>query len=177
MRYVHFDKKTNEILGFYDDEIHGENIPEPNFTISDEAWQKALSEGASAVNAKTKTLIRIEKGLEEIKVDKIREIEKARDDFQYSPIKYKDAEFQADLVSQSLITKAFTYFVAVGATPKGFAWLDSENIPRPFSLEDVKALAGLIISRTNEAANKSWALKEQIRNAKSAAALEEIKWK
>lgn len=48
MKHVNYDAKTNEILGFYDDEIH-ESIPEPNIKISDDEWQEALYKGANFI--------------------------------------------------------------------------------------------------------------------------------
>lgn len=48
MKHVNYDVKTNEILGFYDDEIH-ESIPEPNIKISDDEWQQAIYEGANFI--------------------------------------------------------------------------------------------------------------------------------
>nr|DAY32774.1 MAG TPA: hypothetical protein [Caudoviricetes sp.] len=48
MKYANYDKETNKILGFYDDEIHG-SIPEPNIKISDDEWKKALSIGADYI--------------------------------------------------------------------------------------------------------------------------------
>lgn len=48
MKHVNYDVKTNEILGFYDDEIH-ESIPEPNVKISDDEWQEALQIGANYI--------------------------------------------------------------------------------------------------------------------------------
>ena len=59
MKYVNYDAKTNEILGFYDDEIH-ENIPEPNIEISDEEWREALNKNANSVDVKTQKLVRVE---------------------------------------------------------------------------------------------------------------------
>ena len=59
MKYVHYDKKTNEILGYYDDEIHN-TIPTPNFEISNDVWQKALSENANIADIKNQKLARIE---------------------------------------------------------------------------------------------------------------------
>lgn len=60
MKYVHYDKKTNEILGYYDSEIH-ENIPAPNVEISEEQWTKAVNMGATHINPKTlETSIKIE---------------------------------------------------------------------------------------------------------------------
>lgn len=46
MKYAHYNKETNEILGFYDDGIH-EIIPEPNIKITDEQWKEAISVGAN----------------------------------------------------------------------------------------------------------------------------------
>jgi len=59
MKYVNYDAKTNEILGFYDDEIH-ENIPEPNIEISDEEWREALNKNANSVDVKNQKLVRVE---------------------------------------------------------------------------------------------------------------------
>lgn len=46
MKYAHYNKETNEILGFYDDEIHSD-IPKPNIKITDEQWKEAISAGAN----------------------------------------------------------------------------------------------------------------------------------
>lgn len=51
MKYAHYNKETNEILGYYDDTIH-EQIPEPNLKISDEAWSEALKINANRVDIK-----------------------------------------------------------------------------------------------------------------------------
>ncbi|WP_103612424.1 hypothetical protein [Campylobacter concisus] len=48
MKYANYDEKTNEILGFYDDNIH-ETIPTPNVKISDDEWQEALRIGANYI--------------------------------------------------------------------------------------------------------------------------------
>jgi hypothetical protein len=72
MKYANYDKETNEILGYYDDEIHND-IPEPNIEISDEDWAKALNENANSVDPKKKKLLRIET---EPKRDELAELEK-----------------------------------------------------------------------------------------------------
>ena len=48
MKYAHYGEKAQEILGYYDDEIH-ESIPEPNIRITDEQWQEAISINANYV--------------------------------------------------------------------------------------------------------------------------------
>jgi len=55
MKYVHYDKNTGKILGFFDNEIHPA-IPEPNFEISVEQWEEALEKGYNCVDANNKTL-------------------------------------------------------------------------------------------------------------------------
>lgn len=52
MKHVNYDKKSNVILGYYDDAIH-ENIPAPNVEISEEQWAKALEIGATHINPTT----------------------------------------------------------------------------------------------------------------------------
>ena len=49
MKYVNYDKETNRVLGYYDNEIH-ETIPEPSLKISDEEWQKALEISANFIH-------------------------------------------------------------------------------------------------------------------------------
>ncbi|MGP1484899.1 MAG: hypothetical protein ACTTJC_02170 [Campylobacter sp.] len=71
MKYVYYNQETNEISGFYDDEIH-QNIPKPNFQITDEIWQKAMSENATHVNIKTKELYREQKQINQEEILKIR---------------------------------------------------------------------------------------------------------
>lgn len=48
MKYANYNKETNEILGYYDDEIH-ETIPKPNIKISDDEWLEALAIGANSI--------------------------------------------------------------------------------------------------------------------------------
>lgn len=48
MKYANYDEKTNEILGFYDDNIHL-IIPTPSIKISDDEWQEALQIGANYI--------------------------------------------------------------------------------------------------------------------------------
>mgnify|MGYP007110394759 CR=1 FL=1 len=71
MKYANYDKETNKILGFYDDEIHG-SIPE---------WKKALSIGADyiqngelikkepKINEKAKQLAQLEADIKECEDD------------------------------------------------------------------------------------------------------------
>jgi hypothetical protein len=46
MKYVHLEKDTNKILGWYSDDIHS-NIPTPNIEVADEVWQEAININAN----------------------------------------------------------------------------------------------------------------------------------
>lgn len=46
MKYVHLEKNTNKILGWYSDDIH-DIIPTPNIEVSDEVWQDAININAN----------------------------------------------------------------------------------------------------------------------------------
>ena len=73
MKYVNYDKKTNEILGYYDSEIH-KNIPTPSIEISDEQWARAISDGATHVNPETKAF---STKIEESPIEQLREAKTA----------------------------------------------------------------------------------------------------
>ena len=40
--YAHYDENSNELMGFYNDEIHS-TIPEPAVQITEEQWENALN--------------------------------------------------------------------------------------------------------------------------------------
>lgn len=46
MKYVHLEKDTNKILGWYSDDIH-DIIPTPNIEVNDEVWQEAININAN----------------------------------------------------------------------------------------------------------------------------------
>lgn len=68
MKYVHYAKDTNEILGFYDPDIHSSNIPEPYVKITDDEWNKILESGCNKIDIKKR------KGYREkiINIDKLK---------------------------------------------------------------------------------------------------------
>lgn len=40
--YAYYDAITGNILGFFSDEIHGDNIPDPNIEITEKEWHDAV---------------------------------------------------------------------------------------------------------------------------------------
>lgn len=86
MKYAHYNKETNKILGFYDDEIH-ESIPEPNIKISDDEWQEALAIGVNTI--KDGKMIYIEPKIDE-KAEQLAQLEtditECKDDIRHALI-------------------------------------------------------------------------------------------
>ena len=74
MKYAHYNKETNEILGFYDDGIH-ENIPKPNLKITQEQWQEAINTNANYVGNNKLIYKQKEPSAEEKKQAELNELE------------------------------------------------------------------------------------------------------
>lgn len=75
MKYVNYDKKSNEILGYYDRNIHN-TIPEPNIEVDDEQWNYALKISATHIDPKTKEFSQkiIEPPIEQLREAKTAEL-------------------------------------------------------------------------------------------------------
>ncbi len=74
MKYAHYNKETNEILGFYDDDIH-EIIPEPNIKITYEQWQEAINTNANYVGNNKLIYKQKELSAEDKKQNELNELE------------------------------------------------------------------------------------------------------
>lgn len=78
MKYLNFDDNGN-ILGFYTEEIHGNNIPENTLSITESKWQEILENGSDLyrIDLSLKKVIEYIKPLEErileLKTNKIKE--------------------------------------------------------------------------------------------------------
>ncbi len=75
MKTANYDRKTRELKGWYDKEIHTK-IPTPNIEVTNEIWEKALNEGANFVDVENKTLsvkdFRSKEELKEAEVAKLK---------------------------------------------------------------------------------------------------------
>ena len=52
MKKVHYNETTNQILGWYSDDIH-DVIPTPNIEVTEEVWQEALKINANYIDLET----------------------------------------------------------------------------------------------------------------------------
>ena len=111
-----------------------------------------------------------------LKISKKHEIESIYNTKSQEPIEYQldsthNYTFQADNKSQDIITKVIT------SAPEGFEidWLDINNNSVHLTLDNLKQLAGLILTRSQEIFAKKVTLKKQVDSVTSADDLENIK--
>lgn len=177
MKYVNYDKKSNEILGYYDSEIH-ETIPTPNIEISDEAWQEAISINATHVKPETKELYKQEvvksedEILTEAKQEKLTQLE-----LWFEAMKN---ESKIDLKGFGLIDGGYKYLLNAKAIKNNYELIE----PKRFrmwdnSFKDITADDIAKIERAIELAGIKlhaikWNYEEAITNAKSKDELELI---
>lgn len=113
--------------------------------------------------------------LNELKKQKLNELENVKTQAENADIAYQDKLYQADNKAKELLTQSLVIFSAVGKTPENFVWKSSDNNLNDFNLDDLKNLSLLIAQRTQEITAKYWQLKEQIRNATTKEELDLIK--
>ncbi|ULO01344.1 hypothetical protein AVANS_0714 [Campylobacter sp. RM5004] len=117
----------------------------------------------------------IELSFDELKENKLNELENTKTQAENADILYKDKLYQADSKAKELLTQSLVIFSSVGAVPDNFVWKSSDNSLNVFSLDDLKNLSLLIAQRTQEITAKYWSYKEQIRNATTSDELDLIK--
>lgn len=174
MIYVNYDEVSREIKAYYDDEIN-DFIPEPNFKISEKEHSQALSINANYITNELR-LIYKEKELsfDELKSNKLNELENIKAQAENADILYKDKFYQANSKAKELLTQSLVIFSSVGAVPSDFAWKSSDNSLNIFGLDDLKQLSLLIATRLQVITAKYWSYKEQIRNAENKESLDAI---
>lgn len=112
------------------------------------------------------------KSLDEIKKEKLNELNELKSALEFSDITYKNIVFQANEKAQNTLNQCLTVFSSINAVPDNFKWRAKDNSLCDFSLDDLKNLALLIASRTQKITSTYWQLKEQIKNANTKEELE-----
>jgi hypothetical protein len=84
--------------------------------------------------------------------------------------------YQADPDSVANLTRMLLAFGATQAVPAGFYWVADDNTKVPFTYTDLQGLAQAIGTQSEAAFQHLQALKDQVRAATSAAAVQAITW-
>jgi Domain of unknown function (DUF4376) len=88
------------------------------------------------------------------------------------PVAYMGTTFQADDVSQALLTNA----LAAGSVPAEFAWLDINNTPVLMNYAQLQGLAGAMLVQTQSAFAKFQELKAKVRTAVTTDEILAVVW-
>jgi hypothetical protein len=114
--------------------------------------------------------------LEEYKAAKASLVNPFREKVLASGVAYNGHTFDSDDVSVSRLTAVSNLALAGGALPAGFVWRSADNVDVPFTAPDVFSLLGAMIARANEVFGISWAKKQAIAAATTAAEVDAVEW-
>lgn len=56
MKYIHYDKNTGEILGYYDSKIH-KKIPSPNLKVALDEWRECINKQSFYIDLNTLSFV------------------------------------------------------------------------------------------------------------------------
>jgi hypothetical protein len=124
----------------------------------------------------TQTWKVVPRPLDEVRSEKLAELDRAYDSAIQQPIVYMGHTFQADTDSQDTLTKTLTTLNAVGNVPPGFAWWTADNIAVPMTLAELNGLAMAMLNRGWAAFQNKQAKKEAVRNAQTVDDVNNVVW-
>ena len=173
MKYARYDEKTNEILGYYDDEIH-KNIPTPSISISDEIWRRAVQTNATHIDPLTLELSVKERKLdiEELRLAKLNELR--------NWASLMAEKCRIDLKNFGAIDGGYEYLTNAAVMKNNYEWLPKKEFRMyngefvPVTLQDLEriekaiGIAGIMLK------NLKWQYEAAITKAKSKEELEAI---
>ncbi len=180
MKYVHYDKETGKLIGYYDDVIH-QVIPKPNIQITEEQWQEAIDNGYNYVDAKNKTLSykdfrTKEERLNDAKKNKINYLKQTRDKFVNEIIVTLETGERLDgnELAQTRMSRAIQ---ALPDDTTTLDWIDANNntvqLTKP-KFSEALVLAGQEQTKIYVKYND---LRAKVNNATTIEEVEAIKWK
>lgn len=132
-----------------------------------------LPEGGVLISWEELQELKNPKTLEQVKTEKIQEIEDKRNFQCVQNVTALNRTWQADGKSQSLLGHVIT--LAQAGLPLPLVWRDADNNNMSISaLSDLLAIAGAIAVQTQNAYSNSWALKQEVTNATTIQEMRDI---
>ena len=174
MKYVHYDKNTGKILGFFDNEIHPA-IPKPNLKITDEQWREAINNNYNYVDIESKTLSKKDfRTLEQVKEFKIKELKQIRDDkVKEIKVTLSTGEYlDGNELAQTRMSRAIQ---ALPDDTTELDWIDANN--NTIKLTKPKFSEALVLAGQEETKifTEYNALREQVNNCTTIEDIQNIK--
>lgn len=163
--------------GFYDLEIHGDNLPSDAVEISDAHHSELINGQAIGKIIDWSGSFPVltdppPPTLTDAQSLQIAEIEASYQSAIQLPVSYMGTTFQADATSQDVLTKS----LAPGSVPSGFFWLDANNNQVPMTFQQLQGLAAAMLAQGQTAFAKKTMLKQQVRSATTVSAVQAITW-
>ncbi|MGU2416028.1 DUF4376 domain-containing protein [Burkholderia cenocepacia] len=94
----------------------------------------------------------------------------------YTTVSGHAAEFQADELSVSRLSRAVLAYLATQKTPDGFYWVAADNTQVAFSYADLQGLAAALGAQSESAFTKYQELKAKINAATTVADVVAVTW-
>jgi len=116
------------------------------------------------------------KSLEQVRADKLAELETAYETTVQQSVAYMGTTFQAGNASQEILTKTLTSLNPVGGTPQGFAWWDAANNAVPMTLAELNGLAMAMLTQGWAAFQNKQAKKAAARAATTVDDISAVLW-
>lgn len=88
------------------------------------------------------------------------------------PVTYMATTFQADLLSQNVLTKS----LVAGSVPADFYWLATNNTQVNMTFAQLQGLAGVMLVQGQVAFAKLQAKKKAVRDATTVSAVQLVSW-
>ena len=184
MKYAHYETDTKKLLGWYDDEIHS-YIPTPNIEVDEAIWQNSIDNNFNFVDEINKTLSKKDfrtdiEILEDLKIEKLFEIESSALASDLLPIAFNGESFNGGESSASAIynvvnmTRESNRLNTTNVDTVNIT--DINNLPISMTLDEATGLALSIAQVVQVNFQSKQAKKVQIKNATTLAEVNAIAW-
>jgi hypothetical protein len=138
--------------GFYDSEIHGDNMPEDVKKITQEDYSDLFVAQANGkiimpdINGYPVATIP-SLSLVDLKAAQITILTNAYNTAIQKPVSYMSTTFQADSDSQTKVIQVLAAMTPAGVTPAGFYWVDAANNHVAMTLAQVQGLSQAMMAQ------------------------------
>jgi hypothetical protein len=176
---IYFSKTSN---GFYDSDIHGNNLPEDAVQITQAQHIKLLEAQTTG-----KTISHDENGkpisasptpitIGQLKQNRKDFINRERERVFSEGFEHNGVIYDCDDIAKTNVTGLVAAITAGISLPENFTWRSKDNKNIPMTSEDVVLLGTAMMIYRNTVMNKSWALKDLIDSKTTKAAINNIDW-
>ncbi len=177
MKYVNYNPNTSEILGYYDKEIHGNNIPQPYVEITDKQWQEAINHNYNYVDVKTKALSY--KDFRKIKQIQVNLIAKLKADFNSLKNKGMLSKTINKLINSNYtdlmnMQSLLAYMNANNITTTKFRCYDNSFVD--ITKEQLQSMINELIAFGLEVYQRKWTIENVIQTTTERDSLLKLKW-